>query len=178
MKNTSTQALVAEYTSNGLGHRIGWHYDVDADGSVEANTSTNTDDPWFHFVYDDRWRITATYRASHYGSWTIDASPKERFVHHAAGLAGGGGSSYIDSVILRDRDANTAWATQADGTLESRVYYCQNWRADVVALCTSDGKLLSQARYDPYGVPFGIAKTDVNRFAWSTFSPRYSRRHA
>ncbi|MDQ7013773.1 MAG: hypothetical protein Q9O74_07750 [Planctomycetota bacterium] len=27
-------------------------------------------------------------------------------------------------MILRDRDANTAWESQADGTLEERVYYC------------------------------------------------------
>jgi RHS repeat-associated protein len=83
-------------------------------------------------------------------------------VYHAAGLAGAGGSSYIDSVILRDRDANTAWEDQADGTLEERVYLCQNWRADVVALMTSDGHLINQVRYDPYGVPFGIAKTDLD----------------
>ena len=47
-----------------------------------------------------------------------------------------------------------------------------------VALFTDAGQTIQQVRYDPYGVPFGIAKTDVNRFAWSTFSPRYSRRHA
>jgi hypothetical protein len=32
---------------------------------------------------------------------------------------------------MRDKDANTAWATAAaDGTLEERRVYCQNWRAD------------------------------------------------
>lgn len=69
------------------------------------------------------------------------------------------------TVLLRDRDANPARrpsASQADGTLEERVYYVQNWRADVVALMTSAGALISQARYDPYGVPFGIAKTDLD----------------
>ncbi len=43
VKNQSN-ALVAEYTYNGLGYRTGWHYDVDGDLSVEANTQTNTDD--------------------------------------------------------------------------------------------------------------------------------------
>ncbi|MDQ7014625.1 MAG: RHS repeat-associated core domain-containing protein [Planctomycetota bacterium] len=160
-----SQQTVAEYTYNGLGYRTGWHYDVDGDGSVEANTVSNTEDPWFQFVYDARWRLTANYRASHYsggGGWTIDADPKEQFVYHNAGLAGTGGSSYIDAVILRDRDANTAWESQADGTLEERVYYCQNWRADVVALMTDGGELINQVRYDPYGVPFGIAKTDLD----------------
>jgi hypothetical protein len=161
--------LVAEYTYNGLGYRTGWHYDVDGDGTVEANTAGNSDDPWFHWVYDARWRQVATYRTLHYhasGGWTVDGDPKERFVYHAAGLAGAGGSSYIDSVILRDRDANTAWGDQADGTLEERVYLCQNWRADVVALMTSDGHLINQVRCDGLtpaaarrgGVPFGIAK--------------------
>ncbi len=82
--------------------------------------------------------------------------------NHNAGLAGGGRSSYIDSVILRDRDANTAWEDEADGTLEERVYYCQNWRADVVALFGANGHMLHQVRYDPYGVPFGISKADIN----------------
>jgi len=165
VKDTGNQSVVAEYTYNGLGYRIGWHSDVDADGTVEANTEHNADDPWFHFVYDTRWRIVAVYRVLHWkdgGGWTFDDDPKERFVYHNAGLAGGGGSSYIDAVILRDRDANTAWEDEADGTLEERVYYCQNWRADVVALFGSNGHMLHQVRYDPYGVPFGISKADIN----------------
>ena len=32
------------------------------------------------------------------------APPHEAFVYHAAGLGGEGSSSYIDSVILRDRE--------------------------------------------------------------------------
>jgi hypothetical protein len=56
----------------------------------------------------------------------------------------------------RDRDANTAWATAPDGTLEERVYVCQNWRADVVALLDDTGARVERARYSSYGVPFGI----------------------
>ncbi|VAX42577.1 hypothetical protein MNBD_PLANCTO03-1183 [hydrothermal vent metagenome] len=78
-----------------------------------------------------------------------------------AGAVGSGGSSYIDSVILHDRDANTSWEDQADATLEERVYSCQNWRADVVALMTSGGVLINQVRYDPYGTLFGLAKTGL-----------------
>ena len=92
VKDTSDQSVVAEYTYNGLGYRIGWHYDVDADGTVEANLEHNADDPWFHFVYDTRWRIVAVYRVLHWkdgGGWAFDADPKERFVYHNAGLAGG-----------------------------------------------------------------------------------------
>lgn len=48
VKNTSTQAPVAEYTYGGLGHRIGWHYDVDADGTVEDTS----DDPCLRPVFE------------------------------------------------------------------------------------------------------------------------------
>jgi hypothetical protein len=34
-----------------------------------------------------------------------DADPKERFLYHAAGVGGWGGSLYIDAVVLRDRDS-------------------------------------------------------------------------
>lgn len=160
-----SSTLVAEYTYNGLGHRIGWHYDVTDDGTTGLpDGAVDADDPWFHFVYDDSWRIVATYRADHASSWTIDSDPKERFVYHNAGLDGFGGSSYIDAVILRERDADNTggWAGSPDGTLEERTYYVQNWRADVVALFTDAGQLIQQVRYDPYGVPFGLAKADVN----------------
>ncbi len=116
-------------------------------------------------------RIVAVYRVLHWhaeGGWTFDADPKERFVYHNAGLAGGGGSSYIDAVVLRDRDANTAWEDEADGTLEERVYYCQNLVeggcVDVVAgavstapprPCHPAGGPGVQAR----GVPRGVRET-------------------
>ena len=36
---------------DGLGHRICWHYDVDTDGTVEAD---GAEDPYYYFVYDER----------------------------------------------------------------------------------------------------------------------------
>jgi len=82
-----------------------------------------------------------------------DSTPKESFVYHAAGNAGrgGGGSSYIDSVVLRDRDTTNGWSGAADGTLEERRYYVQNWRADVVAIAKSDGNPLEYVFYSAYG---------------------------
>ncbi len=145
----ATPQLVAEYTYNGLGHRIGWHYDTEPDNDVDAN------DPWYHFAYDERWRTVATFRSS-------DTSAKEQFVYHNAGNDGLGGSSYIDLVVLRDKDANTAWSAASDGTLEERRYYCQNWRADVVALVTSGGQQVEQDRYSAYGIPIGLPAGDVN----------------
>lgn len=74
-------------------------------------------------------------------------------MYHAAGNAGRGSSSYIDSVILRDRDANGGggWTGASDGTLEERRFYVQNWRADVVAMAKSDGTPLEYVFYSAYG---------------------------
>ena len=74
-------ATVSEYTYNGLGHRIGWHYDADTDADVDGS------DPWYWFFYDERWRMVATYRGS-------DSNPKERFVYHNAGDSGHRGASH------------------------------------------------------------------------------------
>jgi RHS repeat-associated protein len=132
----------ATYRYNGLGHRIMWQYDVNANESFD-------DEERYYFCYDERWRVVATYRDD---DDSDDA--KERFVHHAAGVRGMGGSSYIDSLVLRDRDNSGAgWEDPSDGVLEERVYYIQNWRADVTAIIASDGELLEHVRYSSYGVP-------------------------
>jgi hypothetical protein len=141
--------LQAEFRYNGLGYRITWKYDTDTDGDVDGSDST------YHFVSDEKWRMAATYRDS-------DASPKEQFVYHCAGADGFGGSSYIDAVILRDRDHNTAWTSASDGTLERRDYYCQNWRADVVALISSGGAFVEGDRYASYGTPFCMGAGDYD----------------
>ena len=142
-----------------LGFRVSWHYDVIDDGTTGLPDGVaDAYDPWYFFAYDDGWRLLATYRGD-------DSNPKQQFVHHMAGmggLGGFGGSSYIDAVILRERDANTAWASAADGTLEERRYYVQNWRADVVAIVTSAGKLVERARYSSYGIPTAFPAGDTD----------------
>jgi RHS repeat-associated protein len=117
------------------------------DGVVDAN------DPDYYFVYDTRWRIVATYRET-------DANPKEQFVYHSSGLGGSGSGSYIDAVVLRDRDDTNGWAGAADGTLEERVYSCQNWRADVSAIVSDAGEMVESCKYSSYGLPFGIPAGD------------------
>ncbi|MFO0826745.1 MAG: hypothetical protein U0572_01240 [Phycisphaerales bacterium] len=150
IKNRTSGNVVSEHKYYGNGFRAGEHYDSDASGTVDSS------DKWFWFAYDERWRILGTYRDA-------DSSPKERFLHHSAGLGGYGGSSYIDDVVLRERDANTDWnGTAADGTLEERLYYCQNWRHDVVALVTSGGAIKERAKYFAYGIPFGIPLGDCD----------------
>ncbi len=113
------------------------------------------DDPWYYFAYDEGWRIVATYRAA-------DTSPKEQFVYHNAGLDGYGGSSAIDGMILRDKDANTAWIAASDGTLDERVYSSQNWRGDRVALIDDSADLVEEDRYSANGVPFGLPAGDAD----------------
>jgi RHS repeat-associated protein len=149
VQKTTDQSTVAEYGYNGLGFRITWHYDADADDDVDAN------DPTYHFVYDRAWRLVGTYR-------NADSDPKEQFVYHNSGLDGAGGSSYIDSVILRDSEDYDDWTSEADGTLEDRAYYCQNWRADVSALVDDAGAMLEWAKYGAYGTPFCLSAGDAN----------------
>jgi len=117
-------------------------YDDDTDGTLEDSERT-------YLMYDDRWRVVASFSDQ-------DEAPADAFVHHNAGIGGSGGSSYIDSVILRDRD------TDDDEVLEERRYYCQNWRADVVAIAKSDGTPLEKVRYLAYGEPTVYPVADLN----------------
>ncbi|MBX3322249.1 MAG: hypothetical protein KF757_04590 [Phycisphaeraceae bacterium] len=113
-RGSSPAVLVAEYRYNGLNFRIGQHTDLTDDGTNDLPDGVvDADDPWFWFCYDEHWRIVATFRSD-------DEHPKEVFIHHNAGLDGVGGSSYIDSIIMRDRDANTVWFEEADSTREER----------------------------------------------------------
>ncbi len=149
IKNTTTQALVEELTYNGLGHLIGEHYDTDTDGDVDAN------DKWYYTAYDERWRGVGTFRES-------DTTPKEIFWLQQAGDDGNGGSSYINGVVTRYKDANTAWTTASDGTLEQVNYYAQNWRGDVTGLVDDTGKMTEWVKYSAHGVPFGMPKGDAD----------------
>lgn len=142
-------STIMEYRYNGLGYRTMWNYDADADGLLETSER-------YYFLYDDRWRKLATFRDQ-------DAHPKEAFVYHNSGGGGFGGSSYVDSVILRDRDAATAWAAQSDATLEERRYLVQNWRADVVAVLRGDGRPTEFIRYSAYGEATTYPMADINR---------------
>ncbi|MGD9789057.1 MAG: hypothetical protein AB7Q00_07775 [Phycisphaerales bacterium] len=79
---------------------------------------------------------------------STDPNPFELNVPHAAGADGFGGSSYIDSWALRERDKNL------DETLETRAYYIQNWRADVISELTdalSTWTYSGSVRYSAYG---------------------------
>ena len=148
VRDRSDSSLVAECRYNGLGYLIGYHGDTEPDGDVDSN------DEWYYFAYDERWRSVGTFREH-------DSSPKEEFVFHNSGLDGLGGASYIDAAILRDKDADTRWGQASDGVLEERIYYCDS-RGDVVVLVDSGGAYVAGVRYSAYGVPFGLPVGDVN----------------
>ena len=42
------------------------------------------------------------------------------------------------------------------------MYYCQNWRGDVVALIDASADQVEQDRYSAYGVPFGLPAGDAD----------------
>lgn len=136
--------LIAEYRYNGLGHQIAVHKDWDGDGTVESTS----DDPWHRQVFDERWRLFAVFAGS-------DADPTEQFVFHESG--GGEASQRNDNLVFRDRD------TDGNGTLDERLYYCHNWRGDVVSVIDSSGKIREWVKYSAYGVPFGIPGGDVDQ---------------
>ncbi|MDP2325795.1 MAG: RHS repeat-associated core domain-containing protein, partial [Gammaproteobacteria bacterium] len=148
--NGQSGPLVKELRYNGLGHLIGEHVDTDSDGDVDGS------DVWRYNQYNERWQLLACWKGS-------DAKPSEVYSFHNAGQDGGGGSSYIDGLICRDRDKDV------DGSIvrEERIYYVQNWRHDVVALVRADSSfasaLVERIRYDAYGRPSSFNPADVGR---------------
>jgi len=57
---------------------------------------------------------------------------------------------------------DSSWTSAADGTLEQRRYYCQNWRSDVSAIVTSGGVMTEWAKFSAYGIPFGLPAGDTD----------------
>ncbi len=155
--------VVAEYRYDGEGKLISWH--TDENGSSAVSTA----DPVYWKIYDDRWRPIAIYRCG-YDSMTSkylpDSTAKMTCVYHNSGLDGRGGSSYIDSVILRDRDANggspAGWLGASDGVLEERFFYGQNQHADVSLVMNNNGRPFERIKYSAYGVATVLTDFDFN----------------
>jgi RHS repeat-associated protein len=62
-----------------------------------------------------------------------------------------------------DRDLTSAWGTNADGTLETRLYFAQNWRADTSVVLSSSGAILRSSKYTAYGKRVEVDAGDYNR---------------
>jgi hypothetical protein len=73
-----------------------------------------------------------------------------------------GRSSYIDAMVLRDRDADELWDAASDGVLEQRHYLCQNWRNDTALVATDAGALVENVKFSGYGNSFNAPAGDVN----------------
>lgn len=152
IRDRSSTDLIEEFTYNGLNHRVGWHYDVNADTTVDGS------DVWYYFIYDRQWRMVATVRQG-------DTDAKELFVNHQAGSNGTSNALPLDATILRDRESTNTWAGASPGTTYNRAYYCQNYfggRGDVVVVLSNAGAISQQLRYSAYGVPYGMPAGDTD----------------
>lgn len=152
IRDRGTTDLIEEFTYNGLNHRVGWHYDVNADTTVDGS------DVWYYFVYDRYWRMVATVREG-------DSEAKELFVNHQAGINGTSLALPLDATILRDRESSSTWSGASTGSTFNRAYYCQNYfggRGDVVVVLSNAGAISHQVRYTAYGVPYGLPAGDTD----------------
>lgn len=151
---------VAEFKYNALGYRIAERFDSNGDEYLDRQVTDggNGDDTiWRRLIYDAQWRVVEVYEIETATGSEIERLT-ERHVHHGAGLNGVGTGSYIDSVVLRDRDTDG----NSENGFEERHYYCQNWRQDVVAVINAAGRQVEQMRYTAYGTPYAIPFVDQN----------------
>ena len=85
---------------------------------------------------------------------------------------------YIDSPVLRDRDADGNAATgdlgAAASGMEQRVYYLTDGNFNVTALAGTDGAILERYAYDAYGNPRFYAADWSARSQSSTPTPSSS----
>ena len=79
-------------------------------------------------------------------------------MHHQAGLDGYGGSSDVDSVIMR----RTFLTTGTPQTEDERWYVLQNWRQDVAVIIDEAAVQRERAFFSPYGRVFGMPSGDTN----------------
>jgi len=130
---SGSPTLVAEYRYNGLGQRISG-----GDGTDEE-----------FLIYDDSWQLISRYD---------DTSSKytEEILYHHAGLNGLGGSSSMDSVILR----RTYLTTSTPQTEDDRWYVLPHWRNDPVVTVTDAGVQVERVRFSLYGEAFGVPAGD------------------
>lgn len=93
-----------------------------------------------YLIYDDSWQLIARFDGA-------SSKYTEEILYHHAGLDGLGGSSPMDSVILR----RTYLTTGSPQTEDKRWYILQNWRNDPVVTLTDAGVQVERVRFSPYG---------------------------
>lgn len=75
------------------------------------------------------------------------------------------GLRYIDDLVLRDRDAN------GNGTLDERLYGCQDGNWNVTALVDTTGTVEERFAYSAYGTPLFLSsafETEPPTYIWET----------
>jgi RHS repeat-associated protein len=141
---------VSEYQYDGAKRRI-----------VQKTYTGGTLGETRHFYYTEpsKWQVLEErVLAPGESPGAVDDKPPERqFVW---------GLRYIDDLIVRDRD------TEADGTLDERLYALQDGNWNVTAVVTTAGAVSERYEYDPYGTlrvltpTFGTRTT--SNHAWET----------
>ena len=91
-----------------------------------------------HFYYTNDWQVLEERASDTLTSDPRTLAPAAQFVW---------GQRYIDDLILRDRDTN------ADGTLDERLYALQDANWNVVALADTTGEIVERYGYSSYGTP-------------------------
>src|SRR5262249_753565 len=97
------------------------------------------------------------------GTSPDSANPDRQFVW---------GLRYIDDCVLRDRD------TDANGTLDERLYALQDGNWNVIALTDTGGDVQERYAYQAYGTPKFLTPAFANRasssYGWETLFCGYS----
>jgi hypothetical protein len=82
------------------------------------------------------------------------------------GLGGGGSAGAVGPIVRTRNSAEqvpTNWARQYGSTVHNeRYYYNSDFHGNTSAIISSGGNLIEQYRYSATGVPFGLARGDVN----------------
>jgi len=122
--DVGTDALVAEYRYDGLNHRI-------IKLVPNVNNWDRTD-----FYYNEAWQCLEERYGANQAKETLPTSAKIQWLWSV---------QYIDAPVLRWRD------TDANGTLDETLYYCNDANMNITALINTDGSVAERYVYDPYG---------------------------
>ncbi|MCC6229191.1 MAG: hypothetical protein IT432_08205, partial [Phycisphaerales bacterium] len=128
------------------------HWDLSSSGGGAPDGTVDGNDRTYCYLHDERGRTLAEF------PWISgDNSDEAKYIYlpENAGLGGLGGSSYINDVILTDRDDTTGEKSASDGAYDTRYTLLQSWRHDVVALASGGGLMKEWVKYSAYGEPYG-----------------------
>ena len=149
IRSRASGDVVEQMKYNALNHLTEHLYDTNLDG-----VASSADTP-VRFAYSPDWRRLASFRGG-------DSQPKEEWVPHFAGIAGGVALQAIDLFALWEVDQTSGFFSGSDGALETRRYLLQDEFANVVSVVGSSGYRLEDVRYSAYGRPFGFPGGDLD----------------